>query len=56
MAVDAHGMPVNLRVAAGTVADCIQAAALIDGIAAEHLLADRGYDTNKHRRRRGSVG
>ena len=40
-------MPVNLRVTAGTVADCTQAAALIDGIAAEHLLADRGYDTNK---------
>ena len=40
-------MPVNLRVTAGTVADCTQAAALIDGIAAEHLLADRGYDTDK---------
>ena len=31
---------------AGTVADCTQAEALLDGIAAEHLLADRGYDTN----------
>ena len=40
-------MPVNLLITAGTVADCTQAAALIDGIAAEHLLADRGYDTNK---------
>ena len=40
-------MPVNLRVTAGTVADCTQAAALIDGIAAEHLPADRGYDTNR---------
>ena len=28
------------------MADCTQAEALIDGIAAEHLLADRGYDTN----------
>ena len=32
---------------AGTVADCTQAEALLDGIAAEHLLADRGYDTNR---------
>ena len=40
-------MPVNLLITAGTVADCTQAEALIDGIAAEHLLADRGYDTNK---------
>ena len=43
LAVDAHGMPVNLRVAAGTVADCTQAAALRDGIpldaaSAEYLL------------------
>ena len=40
-------MPVNLLITAGTVADCTQAEALIDGIAAEHLMADRGYDTNK---------
>ena len=56
LAVDAHGMPVNLLITAGTVADCTPAAALIDGIAAEHLLADRGYDTDKRWRRRGSVG
>ena len=31
---------------AGTVADCTQAMPLIEGIAAEHLLADKGYDTN----------
>ena len=48
-------MPVNLLITAGTVADCTQAAALIDGIVAEYLLADRGYDTNK-RWRRGSAG
>ena len=29
----------------GTRADCNEACALIDGIAAEKLLADRGYDT-----------
>ena len=46
LAVDAHGIPVNLRVTAGTVADCTQAAALIDGIpldaaSAEYLLAEQ---------------
>jgi transposase len=30
----------------GTTADCSQAGDLIAGIAADHLLADRGYDTN----------
>ena len=52
LAVDAHGIPVNLRVAAGTVANCAQPAALLDGIpldaaSAEYLLANRGYDTNR---------
>ena len=33
-------------VTAGTTADCSQAVALIDGFAAQCLLADRGYDSN----------
>ena len=53
-------MSVNLLITAGTVADCAQAAALLDGIplgaaSAEYLLADRGYDTDKHWRRRGDA-
>ena len=40
-------MPVRMVVTAGTTADCTQAATLIAGIAAEHLLADQGYDTNQ---------
>jgi transposase len=40
-------MPVRILVTAGTAADCKQAAALIDGFAAEYLLADRGYGTNE---------
>ena len=40
-------MPVRFFITAGTVADCTQACALIDGLAIEHLLADRGYDTNE---------
>ena len=39
-------MPVRMLATAGTVADYTRAEALLDGIAAEHLLADRGYDTN----------
>ena len=39
-------MPVRVIVTSGTVADCSQSSALIDGISAEHLLADRGYDAN----------
>lgn len=46
LAVDAHGMPVRLRLTAGPTADCTQAAALIEGLSAEHLLADRGYDSD----------
>jgi transposase len=40
-------MPVRVIVTAGTTADCTQAVALINGIAAQFLLADRGYDTNE---------
>jgi transposase len=44
--VDAHGMPIRAFVAAGPVADCKYGGKLIEGIEAEALLADRGYDTN----------
>ena len=47
MAVDANGMPVRVLVTSGTRADCKEALALIDGITAQFLLADRGYDTNQ---------
>ena len=40
-------MPVRLAVTAGTVADCSQGLPLIEGIKAEHLLADKAYDTNE---------
>ena len=47
LAVDAHGLPIRVLVTAGTTADCTQATALIDGIVAQFLLADRGYDSNE---------
>jgi len=40
-------MPVRVFVTSGTVADCTQAVALIDGIVAEYLFGDRAYDTNE---------
>ena len=39
-------MPVRAIITAGTVADCTQAIGLIDGLTAEMLLADKGYDSN----------
>jgi transposase len=44
--VDAHGLPVRAHIAAGPVADCTQAGILVEGLSADFLLADRGYDTN----------
>ena len=39
-------MPVRVLITGGNVADCTEACDLIDGIEAENLIADRGYDTN----------
>jgi transposase len=44
--VDAHGMPVRVIITAGPTADCTKAAQLIEGLDAQHLLADRGYDSD----------
>ena len=46
LAVDAHGMPVRVFITQGTTADCTQADRLIEGIDADYLLADRGYDSD----------
>jgi len=40
-------MPLRAIVTAGTEADCTQAGALIEGMQAQHLIADRGYDSEK---------
>ena len=39
-------MPVDIKITSGTTADCTQAIDLITGIPAEHLLADKAYDTD----------
>ena len=46
LAVDARGRPVRAVITPGTRADCKEAGGLIAGLAAGHLLADRGDDTN----------
>jgi transposase len=44
--VDAHGMPIRVFVTADTTADCTKASALIEGMEAQCLLADRGYNAD----------
>ncbi len=39
-------MPVRVFITQGTTADCTQADRLIEGLDADYLLADRGYDSN----------
>ena len=41
-----HGMPVRMFVTAGTVVDCSQACRPVEGITADYLLADKGYDSD----------
>ena len=40
-------MPVRAIITEGARADCREAVRLIEGIAAQNLLADRGYDTSE---------
>ena len=46
LAVDAHGLPVKMIVTGGATADCSQAQALIEGLSADCLMADKAYDAN----------
>jgi transposase len=39
-------MPLRVVVTDGARADCTQAGTLIEGLTAEHLLADKGYDSD----------
>ncbi len=47
MAVDSHGMPLRIIVTEGSRNDCTQAEELIENTAAENLLGDKAYDTDK---------
>ena len=39
-------MPIRAIITAGTVADCSQVSTLIEGLDAQYLLADKGYDSD----------
>ena len=43
-AVDALGNPLRFRLTGGQVADITQAEALIEGLAAQAVIGDKGYD------------
>ena len=47
LAVDAHGMPIRIIITEGSTHDSKQASRLIEGIEAEHLLADKAYDSDE---------
>jgi transposase len=49
MAADAHGNPLCFEVTGGQVHDSQVAGHLIDQIEGEHLLADKGYDSEEIR-------
>jgi transposase len=46
IAVDALGNPVRLILTGGQAADVTQGKALVAGIGAGHVIADKGYDSN----------
>jgi transposase len=46
VAVDSPGNPTRLIRTGGQVADVTRGAALVAGIDAEHVIADRGYDSD----------
>jgi len=46
LAADAFDMPVRAVVTSGAAADCARALRLIEGIDADHPIADKGYDTD----------
>jgi transposase len=46
IAVDALGNPVRLILTGGQAADITQGAALVAEIEAEHVIADKGYDSD----------
>ena len=50
LAVDAHGLPIEFEITGGQINDCPQAPSLIAKLpAAETIVADKGYDSEKIR-------
>lgn len=49
-------MPLRVVLTQSTTADCTQAGRLIEGLTAEHLIADKGYDSTAIVEQAGSQG
>ncbi|KTD54643.1 ISSod6 transposase [Legionella sainthelensi] len=50
MAVDAHGLPIDFEITGGEVHGCKVAPEFIEKLpAAEHTIADKGYDSEEVR-------
>ena len=47
--VDGMGYPIGLKITEGQISDCTIAIALLSERDSEHVIADKGYDTNKIR-------
>ncbi len=57
LAVDAHGLPVEFEITGGQINDCTQAVTLIARLpAAEAIVADKGYDSERIREQIGQQG
>jgi transposase len=54
--VDALGNPVRFILTAGQVHDILQAEDLITGLSFHHLLADKGFDSDRFRARIAEAG
>ena len=46
VAVDSHGMPIRFLITAGNQADCTQGIPLLENLALQYVLADKGYDSD----------
>jgi transposase len=46
MVVDSHGNPIKFDITAGNIHDVSVAADLLDGIEADNVIADKGYDSD----------
>ncbi|PFQ32134.1 IS5/IS1182 family transposase, partial [Bacillus cereus] len=47
LVVDANGNPLKFMITGGEVSDFTEAVDLITGVKAEHLIADKGYDSDE---------
>ena len=47
VAVNENGLPVNVLITSGTVADCSKAIELIDRLEGDIVIADKGYDSTE---------